>query len=185
MPNVRLEDVPESDRLYEIVNGKKIWLPLRTVYSCEVAHRFVEHLGDYSRNWTRGHAYINMPFEVPIGGTTVRRPPGSYVSIERLRARGPLEYGREGNPVVPELVIEVQGPDDFAETTIGKVHEYLTHGVPLVWVVYPIVRCVHAYRSFGTIRVFTGQDMLTADGVLPGFAVPMAGLFPPMADDET
>jgi Uma2 family endonuclease len=180
MPNVRLEDVPESDRLYEIVNGKKVWLPLRSVYACFVAHNLVERLYDYSEGWTRGHCYINMPYEVPVGGNTVRRPSGSFVSAERLRARGRIDPRKEGNPVAPELVIEVQGADDFAETTLGKVHEYQFAGVSLVWVVYPLLRCVHAFSSPTRIRVFTETDILDAGDVLPGFSVAMPDLFPPV-----
>lgn len=137
MPDVRLEDVPESDRLYEIVNGKKVWLPLRSIYSCIVAHKLVERLHAYSEDWTRGDAYINMPYEVPVGSNTVRRPSGSYVSAARLRARGPLDPLREGNPVVPDLVIESLGKDDLADYTMDKVHQYLASGVPLVWIIFP------------------------------------------------
>ena len=186
MPDVRLEDVPESDRLYEIVNGKKVWLPLRSVYSCIVAHKLVERLHAYSEDWTRGDAYINMPYEMPIGSTTLRRPSGSYVSAERLRARGRLDPLREGNPVVPDLVVESLGKDDLADYTLGKVHQYLIAGVPLVWLIFPRLRQLYAYTAPDAApRLFTEADTLDGGTVLPDFSAPMAELFPTVADEPT
>lgn len=182
MADVRLKDVPESDRLYEIVSGRKVWLPLRSVLSSVVAHRFVGRLCDYSQDWTLGEAYVNMPYEVPVGGNTVRRPTGSYVSIDRIRARGPLADDREGNPVVPQLVIEVLGPDDLAEDTLGKVLDYLRYGVSLVWVVYPRLRILHEYSGPTVIRGYTETDTLTPHDVLPGFRLLLADVFSPGAD---
>ena len=184
MPDVRLEDVPESDRLYEIVNGKKVWLPLRSVYSCIVVHKLVERLHAYSEDWTRGDAYINMPYEMPVGSNTVRRPSGSYVSAERLRARGPLDPLREGNPVVPDLVIESLGKDDLADYTMDKVHQYLASGVSLVWLIFPRLRQLYAYTTPDAApRLFNKTDTLDGGTVLPGFSVPMADLFPAVADE--
>jgi Uma2 family endonuclease len=178
MSDVRLEDVPEGDRLYEIVNGTKVWLPLRSTHTSAVARRFVDALNTYGDNCSRGEVYVYMPYEVPVGGKTVRRPVGSFVSRGRLDARGPIPPEREGNPVVPELVVEVLGAGDLAEDMQSKIGEYLRAGVSLVWVVYPKVRTLHAYSDPSAVRAFTESDTLDAGDVLPGFTVPMAGLFP-------
>jgi Uma2 family endonuclease len=184
MDDIRLEDVPESERLYEIVNGIKVWLPLRSAYASEVANRLVEALFVYAERRSQGEAFIDMPYEIPVGGNTVRRPSVSFVSRQRMVARGPIPYRNEGNPVVPEFVCEVLGIDDRAETIIEKVHEYLRCGVQTVWIVYPIVRTVHVYTVVKAILVIGEADDLDGGDVLPGFRVSVASLFPLQAEDN-
>ena len=91
-----------------------------------------------------------------------------------------------GNPVdvVPNLMVEVVSPTDCAEDVLAKAHEYLRAGAELVWVVFPRLRQLYAYRAAGTAPVlFTAGDTLDSGTLLPGFSVPMAGLFPIPADE--
>jgi Uma2 family endonuclease len=92
-----------------------------------------------------------------------------------------------GNPVdvVPDLTVEVASPTDTVEDFLAKAHEYLLAGVRLVWVVYPRLRQLHAHTSpTASPRIFTDTDTLDSGDVLPGFSVPMAGLFPAMEPEE-
>lgn len=59
-----------------------------------------------------------------------------------------------------------------------KVNAYLAAGVAVVWVADPDARTVTAYRTGRHPLVFGATDTLTADGVIPGFAVPVAELLP-------
>ena len=57
--------------------------------------------------------------------------------------------------VVPDLAVEVVSPTDIAQNLLGKVKEYFQAGVRLVWVVYPVQRCIHVYEAWTRIRVVT------------------------------
>ncbi|MBY0512454.1 MAG: Uma2 family endonuclease [Gemmataceae bacterium] len=83
---------------------------------------------------------------------------------------------------MPNLPVEVVSPTDPADALLVKVREYLRAGARLVWVIYPGVREVHVYLRGGQIRVYFDTDDLDAPDVLPGFGVPVASLFPPVAD---
>ena len=54
----------------------------------------------------------------------------------------------------------------------------------LVWVVYPSLRLIQVFESMTRIRVVTAADELDGGGVLPGFRVAVAALFPEAATDE-
>jgi Uma2 family endonuclease len=73
----------------------------------------------------------------------------------------------------PFLVVEVLSPDDRADDVLDKVDDYLSFGVPFVWVVNPRTR-----RGY----VYTAEGMREAkDGVMrtrqPEIALPLAEIF--------
>jgi Uma2 family endonuclease len=97
-----------------------------------------------------------------------------YISQERWAARG---RGRGFLDVAPELVVEVLSPDDRMSDVTQKLREYFGIGVKVVWVVDPEARVVFAYRSLTDVREHAAADTLTAEDILPGFAVAVGSLF--------
>lgn len=114
-------------------------------------------------------------------GVILRRNPdrvvgtdGAFVAAKALPAKMSPEGYLE---TIPELVVEVRSKNDTGPEVEAKVREYLAAGVELVWVADPDARTVTAYRPNQSPQVFTAADTLTADPVIPGFAVPVAELF--------
>jgi Uma2 family endonuclease len=58
-----------------------------------------------------------------------------------------------------------------------KVKEYLTVGVPLIWVVEPVFRTVTVYRPGQEPELLNSRQELVGDPQLPGFRAPVAALF--------
>lgn len=58
------------------------------------------------------------------------------------------------------------------------VRDYLAAGAVLVWVADPDAHTVTAHRANQPPAVFAAAATLTADPVIPGFAVPIAELLP-------
>ena len=79
--------------------------------------------------------------------------------------------------VVPDLAVEVIGPNDTGGAIARKIREYLRHGVRQVWIVQPETREVSIYRSPKRIEVFEEGDVLAAADLLPGLLVPLDNLF--------
>jgi Uma2 family endonuclease len=105
---------------------------------------------------------------------TVRGADALFISKERLAQTKSSSY----LDVAPELVVEVMlSPDDRWLAVMDKLEEYFQVGVKLVWVAKPKDRVVYAYRSLTDVRQFTSNDALPGDEVLPGFSVPVSGLF--------
>jgi len=79
---------------------------------------------------------------------------------------------------IPELIIEIRSKNNTLRELDAKVRDYLAAGAALVWVADPDVRSVTAHRANELPLVLTAADTLTADPVIPGFAVAVAELLP-------
>lgn len=101
---------------------------------------------------------------------TVREPDVAYFSAETL----PLDVRVRGfYDVVPDLVVEVVSPNDRPQDIADKVAMWLSHGVRLVWAVYPVTRVVAAHPQDGPALVYTEDDELDGGDVLPEFTCPV------------
>ena len=97
---------------------------------------------------------------------TVREPDIAYFSAETL----PLDVKVSGYyEVVPDLVVEIVSPNDSPQYVAERVAMWLSHGVRLVWAVYPVARTVAAHPSEGPALIYTEGDELDGGAVLPDF----------------
>ncbi|MBA4179325.1 MAG: hypothetical protein C0506_01940 [Anaerolinea sp.] len=106
----------------------------------------------------------------------VPRADGGYISFGRLP--------RGGTPdgfltVAPELLIESISPGDHMEYMNRKIAEYLSAGVSLVWVLFPLTRTAHIYRAEGTVTIIPSDGALDGEDVIPGFRCALADIMPP------
>jgi len=77
----------------------------------------------------------------------------------------------------PDLAVEVLSPSDTASEVQVKVQEYLTTGSRLVWVVDPRSETVATHHPSGEGRVYSGDQDVTGEDVLPGFSFRCRDLF--------
>ena len=178
MVNVDPSEVPDSERLYEIVDGKKVFLPLRTVAASDLANRLGRHLYLHPETDQLGRVLLFMLYHLPLEEDRNRRPGTSFVSFERWPSGKRIDEYADAWDVVPDLVAEVLGPDDYVEEIVTKIDEYFRAGVRLVWVVYPRHRLVYVYESPTRVRILTRADEIDGGPVLPSFRLSLATLFP-------
>ncbi|HXT38266.1 MAG TPA: Uma2 family endonuclease, partial [Chloroflexota bacterium] len=93
--------------------------------------------------------------------------------VARYEANGPDEYFTE----MPVLVAEVISPSESADYIAEKVHDFLTGGARLVWLLFPRTRSVQIYQSDRSTRMISGDARLEGGEVLPGFSVALSSLF--------
>lgn len=77
----------------------------------------------------------------------------------------------------PDLAVEVLSPSDKATEVQVKVHEYLSAGTQIVWVVDPRSETVTAYHPSGKAHVYSGDQIVTGEDVLSGFSFRCRDLF--------
>jgi Uma2 family endonuclease len=104
---------------------------------------------------------------------TVRGADVIFISNERLAQIKSASF----LDVAPELVVEVMSPDDRWTEVKQKIREYFAIGVVLVWVADPTDKTVSVYRSLTEVQLFSENDTLSGEEVLPGFTVLVAALF--------
>jgi len=167
------EDAP-PDTLFEVVNGVRVEKTM-SVYEQIIATRLIGLMEPFCRLNALGQAVVETDFRMP-GSANTRKPDAAFVS--RARWSGPIPRIRAW-AVAPDLAVEVVSPTDVMFDVLDKLHEYFRCGVSQVWLVFSNVEQVYVYTSPTAVRILNRTDTLTAEGVLPGFAVSVADLFPP------
>lgn len=105
---------------------------------------------------------------------TVREPDVAFISAEKR----PLDVRNTGYiEVAPDLVIEVASPSDRASGLNEKARMWLSHGVGLVWMVYPETRTVGVHQSDISTVTLHEDDTLDGGAALPGFSCAVRELF--------
>jgi Uma2 family endonuclease len=75
------------------------------------------------------------------------------------------------------LAVEVITSTTTADEILDKIRDYFFTGVQLVWVIYPRQRYVYVYTADDKVVILTEKGELDGGDVLPGFRLPLAGLF--------
>lgn len=172
--------LPENQGL-EIVRGQIVEKRVGYV-SSELGLRVAIIVGWYCLQKRLGHVSgSDGGFQCfPDDPNKVRKPDVAFVSYEKLPVDEAIgAYCK----VVPDLAIEVLSPNDEAREISDKIKDYLSVGVPLIWIVNGFLRQVEVYEA-GKPRVLTLSDELTAEPVLPGFRCLVSDLFERIPADE-
>ena len=106
----------------------------------------------------------------------VRYPDVAFVSNIRL-TDGKLPDEAIAS-VVPDLAVEVLSESNTRREMENKLRDYFTAGVRLVWYIDPLTRTVDVFTSPLDIKRLGEDGTLSGGGVLPGFEVKVADLFP-------
>lgn len=109
--------------------------------------------------------------DVMLTGIQLRRPDLAYFSGQQI------DNSDNDEEQIPEFVIEVISTFDQIILVKNKLKEYFTHGVKLVWLIYPDDKLVEIYTSFKNIKVCTDEDICSAKPVLDDFEIAVNQLF--------
>jgi Uma2 family endonuclease len=165
-----------STKRYELVDGHLEVLGVSAL-SSYVAGNTYELLKSYSKTIQPGWVFPEgTSFQCFASHPDrVRKPDVCYLRLDRLSRTQAVSEGHL--TVVPDFVVEVISPRDRATRVNLKLNEWVEAGVQVVWLVYPEERQIRAFQGRGEVKTFNEGDTLTAETVLPGFAVPVAELF--------
>jgi len=122
----------------------------------------------------RGAARLNVAMSASSSGA---RPGPPCRQRRNIITKGslPIKLSREGYlETIPQLIVEVKSKNDTQPEVDAKVGDYLKAGVWLVWVADPKTRTVMAHRAGQEPRLYTEDDVLTADDIIPGFRLARA-----------
>ena len=158
--------------IFELVDGKLVRKPVSATASL-AAGKVILRLGMYLLDRPIGHVFTEQEYQCfPTRPKHIRIPDVSFVLSHRMPSPWPDGYLR----FVPDLAVEVVSPTDLVYSLDDKLEEYRSVGFPLVWTINPDGRLVRVHRPGQPIVELRDGDVLTADPLLPGFAVPVADL---------
>ena len=104
----------------------------------------------------------------------VRVPDVSFINRRRAPDVG-SEPGYFQGP--PDLAVEVISPNDRLTDVAEKIKDYLEAGTLAVVVVNPRNRTVAVHRPSASPVTLTESDVVEIPEVIPGWALPVAGIF--------
>jgi Uma2 family endonuclease len=166
----------DSESLYEVVNGVRVEKPGTGIRSSLIASELLVRLGVFARDRDLGWVICEALFIFDRAKNLRRRPTLAFVSSQRWPLDRELSMTDDWE-VIPDVAIEITGPNQQFEAVLSKVHEYFAHGVTQVWLVVPEVRQVYLYSTATQVRILTAGDTLEGGPLLPGFRLAVAELF--------
>jgi len=164
-----------TDAVVELVDGEVVEMAPPGPIHSRTDGRLQRRLGSFVEQHGLGEVFPNSGFILRRNPDVVRAPDHAFVRAERIAEDPPPSVGWW--ELVPDLVVEVVSPNDGAQQIADKVQDYLTAGVRLVWVVYPLKKCVHVYSPDAPVRFLVGDAELDGEDVVPGFRLPLAQLW--------
>lgn len=173
--DAELLGLPRDGCKYEIVDGE-----IKAMSPATPEHeRLIMALGSVLRNFVRerrlGEVYGSNTLFMVRPNRTGRSPDVVFVSA----AKHPLLL-EQGSTIkiltIPDLVVEVQSPFETEGEINEKVRDYLTAGVPSVWVIR-MDRTATLHQQGRAPQALGQGDVLNDEAVLPGFSCPLAVLF--------
>ncbi len=173
--NLALPGGFRREELYETVRGKRVEAPLMGAQESGIANLLGRYIWLFWGDSPQGIVAIEVLFRLDSAGDVELRPDAAVVSFERW----PQRVIPPGNAwaVVPNLAVEVISPTNFALDVQTKIEDYFTHGVNLVWVIYPPHRKIYVYEGVKKVQILDSNDTLDGGTVLPGFKLAVSKLF--------
>jgi Uma2 family endonuclease len=163
---------PKDGQKYELVDGEIVVSPTGMRHG-EVALKISHTIATFLENNPIGRVY-GTDVGITFPNDNIRSPDVLFVRTEKLPGgKSPVGFGE----LIPDLCVEVLSPSDSVRHVAQKIGEFLECGVPIVWLVDPGRKSVTVYRSLSQIEQYQGDDVITAEPILPGFSCPVSRFF--------
>jgi Uma2 family endonuclease len=170
----QLERVEIPGKSTELVRGRLVVLEPPGTYHGKLAGRLIVRVGAFVEAHRLGEVFgQDTGFKIASTPDTVRAPDLAFLGHERLARVVSRGYAA----VAPDLVAEIQSPDDRPGEVRAKIGEWLNAGVRLVWELDPDRRTARVHRPDGSESLVDADGVLEGETVLPGFRTDLKDLY--------
>lgn len=170
-------ELPNDDNKYELIDGVLKVAPPPGYQHGKIAANIVWQIIVFDPARKLGLVLQDTGFKVAPGFAP--SPDVAFIKAANLppNTRGAV-------PVPPDLAVEIWSPGDLDTATHrrearAKIRHYQVAGVALVWAINPPARTVEVYHpnQTGPVQILGLEDELSGEDVIPGFTMPVKGLF--------
>lgn len=156
--------------------GDLIIMPPTTIETSRKNNKLNIRLGIWAEKDGTGESFeSNGMFTLPNGAK--KSPDAFWILKERYWALSENERAEKFAAVVPDFVLELRSKSDRLRPLQAKMREYIENGVRLGWLIDPIKKRVHIYRSNGAVEILENPSKISGENVLPGFELDLAEIF--------
>jgi Uma2 family endonuclease len=162
-----------GDRPVELVRGELVDMSPIGIRHWDLVARLWRLLDAFVLKHHLGAVGAEGGFVLSKDRDVVRAPDLAFVAAHRL---GDLQ--RDGYfDIAPDLAVEVLSPSDRPGDLWEKIGDYFGAGTRLVWVIDPRQQHVAAHHPDGTTRIYSGDEDVPGEDVIPGFSFKPSQLF--------
>lgn len=162
-----------ENRLFELVEGVLVEKPMGFQES-RIAATIITELEIFMREERLG-IVVGEAGMMRLTTGLVRIPDVSAILWERLPGQ---KVPKEPIPsLAPDIAVEVLSKSNTVAEIDRKISEYFAAGSQYVWIVDPEALSVRVYNSPSSSEFLSGEDIVSADAVLPGFHITVSEIF--------
>jgi Uma2 family endonuclease len=160
------------DKSFELINGR-IVEKVTTQEHGKIATNIAAEIRFYLKHQStiKGHYAVEADFRLPDDDENQLRPDVSFQKTSDNVSTASAVTG------MPHFAAEVKSPTNTYKELREKAQFYIENGTQLVWLVYPAKQIVEVYLAGGTSELYTIDDTLDGDDVLPGFSMTVKDIF--------
>ncbi len=166
-----------ADKYFELINGELFEMAPPGGEHGTIAGEMFHYFRLFDPQRKLGISTVDTGYHPPEERNLLLSPDAAFTRIERA----PNPFPKTWVPVMPDIAVEVQSPNDTLRQLRAKASIYLQHGAQLVWIIVPSKQSAEVCRldENGDIQTeFIGADgSLSGEGVLPGFSLELRALF--------
>jgi Uma2 family endonuclease len=167
--------LPDDGYLHELIRGEVTTMSLPGGRHGKIAAKILRMLGNYVERESIGETYAaETGFLIERDPDTVRGADVSFIRAERLQE---IVDPDKHVPFAPDLAVEVVSPNDRSPNVLEKVHDWLTAGSRMVWVVEARSHTITVHRQGIEPRVLMADETIDGGDVVPGFSCRVADCF--------
>ena len=174
---------------FEYIDGEMIPVAPQVSGSGYLGGEFFISLSIHVRENKLGVVFTEVPFVLTLDRSRwvrgSRIPDVMFYSSDRFKQFQEAYPDWDTIPVVgaPDFAAEVISPTDSFTEVSRKVARYLADGVKMVWVLERQGKTIQVHiANSNQITTYSGDMTISADPIIPGYAVSLAQLFaPPMS----
>ena len=165
--------LPRTANKQELVDGRVVEMPPVGSGHGETQVTFPGRLSAWNKQCKLGRVFVETGYVFARGPDLVRGPDVSFIRAGKI----PPDHDEDDYiEAVPDFVLEIRSKNDTMPELRAKAEEYLSFGVPLVWLLDRGRRAVEVYRPGRPPESLAEADVLDGGDVLPGFACAAADL---------
>jgi Uma2 family endonuclease len=168
------EELPSGPVRYELDNGRLVVMAPPGFGHGTRQNRIGSAL--YQQGELRGYgkAFTDAGVILRRNPDRVVSPDAAFVAKRSFPVRTSAEDYLE---TIPELVVEVRSKNDTIAELKDKLQEFIDAGTELAWLADGVTKTVTALRPGRPPQVYSIHDALDAEGIIPGFHLPVAEVF--------
>lgn len=162
-----------GDRHVELVRGEIVEMSPVGIRHWDLVGRMWELLNSFVKHNKLGFVGAEGGFILARDPDVVRAPDLAFVATHRI-----ADLHQDGYfDIAPDLAVEVLSPGDRPGELWEKIRDYFRAGTRLVWVIDPRSAQVVAHHPDGRTQVYSGDEDVPGEDVLPGFSFKPSQLF--------